>query len=303
MSLTTIVLPGDGTDWDTWRDHARGLFAQGIAPHQVLWWTEHAQAHSTDLFSASTAPTPLPVHIPMQPRASVPATWPALAQQVLLHSSPARFDLLYRLLWRMQHEPGLKHDPLDADQVQLQHWLKAVRRDRHHMQAYVRFRPVALPDDPNDGQGPLHVAWYEPAHHITLANAPFFVHRFANMRWAILTPAISLRWWPQAPNVSALAAYGIPASQALQPWAERAGVLSWSVGANRSEAPAPDAGEALWLTYYSHTFNPARLKLATMARSMPRKYWHNLPEAQLISPLAQQALARSYQMLQAQQRA
>jgi hypothetical protein len=74
-------------------------------------------------------------------------------------------------------------------------------------------------------------------------------------------------------------------------------VLSWGPGAQACDAPAPDAGEALWLTYYAHIFNPARLKVNAMRKEMPRKYWPNLPEAQLISPLIQAAQARSAAML------
>lgn len=61
--------------------------------------------------------------------------------------------------------------------------------------------------------------------------------------------------------------------------------------------PPADAGEALWLTYYAHIFNPARLKVAAMRKEMPRRYWHNLPEAQLIAPLIQAAQRRSAAML------
>ena len=197
----------------------------------------------------------------------------------------------------MQNDATVRHDPLDADRVQMQHWVKAVRREVHKMHAFVRFRPVALADDARDGSGPLHVAWFEPTHHIVQASAPFFVKRFANMRWAILTPQCCLRWWPQAPSVQALEALGVDPNKAQQPLAGRPGVLSWSAGAQASDAPAADAGEALWLTYYAHIFNPARLKVKAMQKEMPRRYWHNLPEAQLISPLIQTAQARSGAML------
>src|SRR5690606_25912983 len=133
--------------------------------------------------------------------------------------------------------------------------------------------------------------------HIVQAAAPFFVQRFANMRWAILTPQCSLRWWPQAPDAAALVSQGVDPDFALQPLRGRSGVLSWGPGAQASDAPAADAGEGLWLTYYAHIFNPARLKIAAMRKEMPRRYWHNLPEAQLISPLIQAAQARSAAML------
>jgi DNA polymerase len=91
------------------------------------------------------------------------------------------------------------------------------------------------------------------------------------MRWAILTPDRCVVWDGRE--------------------------LHFRGGARRDEAPPPDAGEALWLTYYRSIFNPARLKLAMMRKEMPRKYWHNLPEAQLIDGLSAQAQARSEQMV------
>ena len=116
------------------------------------------------------------------------------------------------------------------------------------------------------------MAWFEPAHHVLEAVAPFFVRRFAGMRFSILTPRRSLRWCGQA--------------------------LHWAPGCTREQAPPPDAGEALWLAYYAHIFNPARLKLAAMENEMPRRYWRNLPEAALIAPLAAAAATRSLQMQQ-----
>jgi len=91
------------------------------------------------------------------------------------------------------------------------------------------------------------------------------------MRWAILTPLRCIEWDGAA--------------------------LHMRPGADRSERPPPDAGQALWLTYYAHIFNPARLKLRAMAREMPRRYWVNLPEAALIQPLARAAAERSHAMV------
>jgi len=107
-----------------------------------------------------------------------------------------------------------------------------------------------------------------------VANAGFFIRRFTQMRWAILTPDASVRWDGQQ--------------------------LHTGPGAQRSDAPPPDAGEALWLTYYRHIFNPARLKLNMMKKEMPTRYWHNLPEAALITELAHTAHERSARMVEAE---
>ena len=190
-----------------------------------------------------------------------------LCESVVLHRDASRFGLLYRLLWRLQIEPGLRLDPLDADWVAAQQMAQAVRRDMHKMKAFVRFRRI----DTGDGE-PLHVAWFEPEHHIVEATAPFFARRFANMRWAVLTPERCIRWDGTR--------------------------LALGPGARRDEAPPADAGESLWLTYYEHIFNPARLKLSMMQKEMPKRYWANLPEARLIDPLTARAAERSHAMIE-----
>lgn len=269
MATQRITL-AHATDWEGFRRAARALVQAGVAPDAVEWLT--AAEAAGDLFAdepqaTDLAALPAPSGVRSTPR--VPAEFVRLCETLVLHRDPARFALMYRLLWRLGREPGLRQDPLDADRLRAQHMARAVGRDMHKMRAFVRFRPVT------DAQGrTTHLAWFEPDHHITEANAPFFVRRFTQMRWAILTPEASVYWDGQQ--------------------------LSTGPGGQRSDAPAPDAGEALWLTYYRNTFNPARLKLNMMRKEMPRRYWHNLPEASLISELAGQAHARSGQMLTAE---
>lgn len=265
--MDTVTLDGE-TDWPGFRRAARALLARGVAPDAVVWHSQDGAA--TDLFAASAAPAVAPEPTGTQASATaVPPAFIALCETVVLHSDPGRFGLLYRLLWRLTHEPALRHDPLDADRVQAQHMAQAVRRDLHKMKAFVRFRTL----EQDEGEVPMHVAWFEPMHHIVEAAAPFFVRRFTQMRWAILTPERSVEWDGKA--------------------------LRFGPGARKQDAPPADAGEALWLTYYRNIFNPARLKLAMMQKEMPRRYWRNLPEAELISPLAAAAMARSGRMIDA----
>jgi DNA polymerase len=64
------------------------------------------------------------------PPLHVPAGFLALCEDVVRHRDPGRFDLLYRLLWRLQHEPGLREDRHDPDRVAAREMAQAVRRDR-----------------------------------------------------------------------------------------------------------------------------------------------------------------------------
>lgn len=255
-----VRLAGE-TDFAGFRREARALLARRVPPERVQW---SAGAPDGDLFADSNDEEPQDAA--PEGGITVPPSFLALCQAAALHREPQRFALLYRLLWRLVHEPALRHDPLDPDVLQARRLAQAVHRDVHKMRAFVRFRTV---DD--GGDEPLHVAWFEPDHHVVEANAPWFRRRFANMRWAILTPLCCVEWDRRELRVRA--------------------------GASRDEAPPADAGEQLWLTYYRSIFNPARLKLDMMRKEMPRRYWRNLPEAQLIAPLASQAQERSARMI------
>lgn len=84
------------------------------------------------------------------------------------------------MLCRLRDAPRLLSNPADADVARAAGMAKAVRRDMHKMTAFLRFRRVDAPDG-----GETFVAWFEPDHHIVEATAPFFMRRFANMRWSI----------------------------------------------------------------------------------------------------------------------
>ena len=205
------------------------------------------------------------------PGADQPVLWPegfkALAETVALHDDLARFPLLHSLAVKLHADRRAWEDTLDPDRIALERMARQVGREIHKMHAFVRFRPV-LDGDDDDAR---HVAWFEPAHHIVRAAAPFFATRFAAMRWAILTPRGCVAWDRQA--------------------------LSFAPGATRADAPLADEGDALWLTYYRSIFNPARVKVAAMKREMPVRYWKNLPEAQAIPALLAKAPQRAALMV------
>ena len=265
MAEPVVTLRGE-TDVDGFRAEARRLLAARVAPAHVSW--QVATRAEGDLFGDAPQAFdqgPPPIVAPAE-RVNVPSFFIALCERAALHADPNRFGLLYRLLWRLVHEPALRCDPLDADRMQAELLARAVRRDMHKMTAFVRFRPLSTPAGDVE-----HIAWFEPDHHIVEATASFFVRRFAQMRWAILTPGCCVRWDGQA--------------------------LAFGPGARREDAPPADAAEQLWLIYYASIFNPARLKVAMMQKEMPRKYWKNLPEAALIQPLISRSAQRSGQMI------
>lgn len=237
-----------------WREQARALLAAGVAPEDVTW--------NSGLFAgASTAG-------PAQSPASVPKEFPRLAETVALHRDEVRWELLYRVLWRLTHgERELLRIDIDDDVRRMRMMQQAVRRDMHKMTAFVRFRRV-------EGAVERYVAWYQPDHWIVEAIAPWFAERFASMRWSILTPDRSVDWDGER--------------------------LSFGPGVPRSAAPEGDELEDLWRDYYAAIFNPARVNWKAMRAEMPARHWATLPEAQLIAGLVAGAASRMTEMVKAQ---
>jgi uracil-DNA glycosylase len=198
---------------------------------------------------------------------SVPAAYVRLAENVVCHRDAERFALLYELLWRITHGDrellSIASDPLVH---RLQRMEKSVRRDMHKMTAFLRFRRVEAED------GEHFIAWFEPEHFILRRMADFFIGRFAAMRWSILTPQGALHWDGKE--------------------------LTESAGVAHGDAPASDALEDWWRTYYRATFNAARANLDAMRAQMPKKYWHNMPETDLIPGLLAEADARTREMVE-----
>lgn len=275
---TLVVRLDAPDDFAGFRQAARALLALGVEPDAVHWrYHDALTTHHIvdDLFadpaasSAGTELTPDALdQLPLPPATSMRIKKAQLdtLRNACCHRNAGRFALCYRWLWRVQQQPSLAGDVLDADWCDINRLAQAVGREIHKMHAFVRFRPVEQP-----GGECLHVAWFEPEHPIVRAGSGFFVRRFANMHWVILTPDACALWDKES--------------------------LHMLPGATADQAPAPDAGEALWLTYYQSTFNPARLKEQAMLKEMPRRYWKNLPEAELISGLVANARSRTARML------
>ena len=238
-------------DFEGWRDAARDLAEAGVPASAVVWQVEGGEA---ELFGTET-PQPAAASFP------VPRAFVELAREVVCHTEAERFALLYAMLLRLKSNGDALDDVADPLVRRLEGLAKGVRRDIHKMHAFVRFREI----------GDRFVAFFEPEHHIVRRAASFFVNRFTNMRWSILTPELSIHWDGQ--------------------------MLSEGPGATRADAPSGDALEETWRTYYASIFNPARLKVGAMLREMPKKYWRNMPETSLVQPLIAGARARELEMI------
>jgi len=247
-------------NFGAWQKSARRALANDLAPESIIWEELGSNQPTLAMFDEHETPNDAP-----DTRFRVPKSFVESAMRVACHRDSKRWALLYRLLWRLTHdEPHLLEIVVYPDVNDFLRMDKAVRHDVHKMRAFVRFRAI------EHGGATWHVAWFEPEHHIVELNAPFFRDRFTNMRWSILTPTRCVHWDEND--------------------------LSFTAGVPKSEAPSADAMEELWRTYYSNIFNPARVKTRAMQKEMPKRYWKNLPEAEIIPALLEDAPSRVEKM-------
>ena len=252
------------TDFEGWRAGARAALADGLSPESVEWGVPGAMPALLEPVERRGAPVTAP---------RVPKEFVERAERVVCHRDPSRFARLYGLLHRLQSVPALLGDASDPDVKWLNDCDKAIRRDVHKMHAFVRFRKVGERPDRVGDTREVFVAWFEPQHRIITLGVPWFHRRFVGMDWTILTPDGCASWDGKQ--------------------------LLFAPGVDKSAAPQSDMMEDAWRTYYGNIFNPARLKIGAMMSEMPKLYWDNLPEAELIPSLVRSASERGRGFLDA----
>ncbi|QKE65777.1 TIGR03915 family putative DNA repair protein [Aquipseudomonas campi] len=249
-----------------WRQAARELLQQGVTADQVTWYSHDGD---TDLFAAGT-PCATP-HLATT-AIRVPRQLLNLLESAARYRCADRWSLLYRVLWRVSHGDRSAMLAGDADGSELHKRLKAVRREAHHLHAFLRFQPCHVEN------GPDFVAWHEPAHDILHSASGHFAERMGQHSWLIATPQDGVYWDGQRLQHQ---------QHCPQEWQQLA------------QAPG-DEGQQLWLAYYGSTFNPARLNRSVLENNMPVRFWKNLPEGPLIPQLMSQARAGAQRDGQAQ---
>jgi DNA polymerase len=261
------ILLHPGADLAGFKAATRKLIAAEAPPQAVIWTEDIAPSLFGDAIQTDKEPAQ------EAPAFNIPRPLGELATTIVCHRDAERYALLYEAIWRVTHgEKALLENASDPLVHRLETMAKAIKRDLHKMHAFLRFR--SLRDDAGTER---LIAWFEPCHYILQASADFFVERFKNVQWAILTPIGSLSW-----NGEALV-FGPPA--------------------RIEDAPAEDAFESAWQSYYESIFNPARLNLKAMAAEMPKKYWRNLPETSAIPALIRSAETRVNTMIAEKQTA
>jgi probable DNA metabolism protein len=271
--MKTIQLP---PVYEAWREASRDALRKGYRPEEIDFLDASAPQSMALSFDSESQPTGKPVDAPHVARHFLEQ-----AAIVAAHRSPERWNLLYRVLFRLQQNSALLKLETDADVAGMLQLAAQVRRDLHKMHAFVRFRKIANAaqgaEPASESMQEHYVAWYQPDHRIVKLAAPFFAERFAVMRWSILTPDETVSWDPTRRQ------------------------LHYGAGVEREAAPAEDELEVLWRTYYSSIYNPARLNLNAMRSEMPVRYWKNLPEIATVPGLIARSTDRVAAMVSQQQ--
>src|SRR5688572_28311761 len=94
------------TDFDGWRRAARSFRQAGVAAAEAVFRVGEAGG---GLFDDALRPAGGGAAF------AVPKAFVDLAADVILHRSADRFDLMYRLLWRLRDEPDLMKVVTDID--------------------------------------------------------------------------------------------------------------------------------------------------------------------------------------------
>src|SRR5476651_863636 len=282
-SMQTIVIEHT---YSAWRAAALRMLAADAPPESIDWQVDdpahcaasgHSEPSSGSFdFNAKQTGNDEVVSTPRPVGSAVPSLVvgisKALAAQLndaALYRDPRRWAFLYKVMWRWHQGDRAVASPADVDGGRLQQMAKAVRRDKHDMIAYVRFRKCAQ----HVAGEPEYVAWYEPAHDILAWGAEQFAQRMGRSTWLIATPSGAASW--------------------------DGATLHLQYDHAQRGAIAPDAAEALWLAYYRSTFNPARLNETALYQHMPVRYWKGLPEGMLIPSMISEAKSGARRLAQA----
>ncbi|MEQ8317538.1 MAG: UdgX family uracil-DNA binding protein [Phycisphaerales bacterium] len=258
VSVGVSVGVGVEHDFEAWCARARTLLHRRVPPDEVAW---RDAAGGGSLFGDDGE------RVDDAPAVRLPKAFLDRARVVACHRDEQRWNVLYRLVWRIgvEGDRGLLDDAADPDVRPFEVMHKQVRFDAHKAKAFVRFRKV-------EGEGgERYISWHRPEHRVLPLVGPFFARRFGVMRWTIFTPHQSADWDGRS--------------------------LTYGPGVDRDPLDARDGMEELWKTYYRNIFNPARIKTNAMLKEMPRRYWSTMPETGIIDELLREAPERVKTMM------
>lgn len=255
-------------DFQAWREVARESLRLGYRPEELD--LIDGTARSTLALDVEEPPTGK-----AHARPRIPRSFLVTAALVSAHCEPQRWNLLYRVLSRLQEEHALLTRDADPDVTALQHLAAQVRRDLRRMRATLRFHKVLAPGSP----GPHPTVIDEPLiqtdpnepdpHHLVLATqTPFGVtkteiepcdappesecdHYIAWHRPDHRILPLAAPWYARR---YAILPWTILTPDASATWTPTTGQLTFTPGVPRRSTPSEselDELEPVWRTHYA----------------------------------------------------
>ena len=124
--------------FESWRDAVRPWLVAGYEAHDIVWL---GTASRIDQRAADTVRAGKSFHRLSDMR--LPRTLMSLLEALACFRHDSRWELMYRLTWRVLYENlKLLFDPADPDVARSISMERAVARDIHKMHAFVRFQEV-----------------------------------------------------------------------------------------------------------------------------------------------------------------
>jgi probable DNA metabolism protein len=176
-----------------------------------------------------------------------------------LSGLPGIEDMLLRYIrYAFNAKENTAYDFGHPDVIEVAQTARKVGREKHRMEAFVRFRKL------KDG---LFYAAVEPDYNVLPIILPHFKSRYADMDWLIF---------------DSKRRYGIHYSKDTEAVSEV--LLQWAEGTVADGASIYDENEeryqVLWKDYFKHTGIPARKNPKLHLQHVPARYWRFLTEKQ-----------------------
>lgn len=239
------------------------------------------------------------VHLVHTDEAKAARVWKGLKQKISPQSVPAFYRAFLseekgvenQLLAYLRHifgsRPGAEHDYSHPAVNYLVSTAKKVYREKHRMEAFVRFQ------EQSDG---LFIATIDPDFQVLPLIQSHFERRYADQRWLIYDTRRRQGLYydlHQSHPVTLDAAERATAGSDTATGSNTAG--SGTAGSNTTANPdanAPlitldekeEAYQNLWQQYFSSVNIAARKNMRLHIRHMPTRYWKYLPEKQPFIP-------------------
>jgi DNA polymerase len=167
------------------RAQANSMLAHQVPPAEIEWQALVSRESGESVRGASSRPPALPSAL----HSIVPRSFVRLIELVVLHRDEGRFDLMYRLLWRLVHEPELAGAVGDTDMAAAKAMAQGVRRDLSRGRRAAQLRSLA----PREGIA-LRFAWCAPQHHVTEELAQWLARTQPAAPWLLATPDRCVLW-------------------------------------------------------------------------------------------------------------